>query len=205
MDLKELVLSALSDVGGEFERTARESVEAVIADKSRDPIALAKIEQAIEIARGLSLPVSTPPQAAEESAKSAKPAEIAISAVSAAPVISAAPAAPAAPQNQEIAAASLTAKEPKFAEAKPAEKSARQENPARDLASGEMLANQSVISGEEMFLETLRERVLTLFVGLQSPNCKNLEAKLDLTFNFFEYLLSIVEDRLAKIREIPNK
>jgi hypothetical protein len=49
---------------------------------------------------------------------------------------------------------------------------------------------------EEQFLKNLRERILVLFEGFKSPNTQNIEAKLDLTLNFLEYLLSSIDERL---------
>ena len=54
---------------------------------------------------------------------------------------------------------------------------------------------------EKQFLESMRERTHVLFEGFQSPNNKNIEAKIDLTLNFLEYLLSSVETRLTEIEE----
>ena len=48
------------------------------------------------------------------------------------------------------------------------------------------------------FLEHLKERVLILFDGLQSPNTENLEIKLDVTLNFLEYLLAKIDEKLSK-------
>ncbi len=48
------------------------------------------------------------------------------------------------------------------------------------------------------FLKHLRERLLILFEGLQSPNTQNLEIKLDVTLNFLEYLLAKIEEKLSK-------
>ena len=48
------------------------------------------------------------------------------------------------------------------------------------------------------FLEHLKERLLILFDGLQSPNTENLEIKLDVTLNFLEYLLAKIEEKLSK-------
>ncbi|MDH5465378.1 MAG: hypothetical protein OEW60_07075 [Thiovulaceae bacterium] len=52
---------------------------------------------------------------------------------------------------------------------------------------------------EERFLEDLRERILVLFEGLQSPNNTNVEAKVDLTLNFLEHLLAQIDTQLDKI------
>lgn len=52
-------------------------------------------------------------------------------------------------------------------------------------------------SGEELFLVQLRDRILVLFEGFQSPHIQNVESKIDLTLNFFEYLLASIDERLA--------
>jgi len=39
---------------------------------------------------------------------------------------------------------------------------------------------------EIKYLENMREKMLVLFEGFQSPNNKNIEAKLDLTVNFLD-------------------
>ncbi len=49
------------------------------------------------------------------------------------------------------------------------------------------------------FYKNLREKILVLFEGFQSPNNKNLEAKIDLTLNFLEYLLALLDERLEAI------
>jgi len=53
---------------------------------------------------------------------------------------------------------------------------------------------------EALFLENMRERIHVLFEGFQSPNNANIEAKIDLTLNFLEYLLSSIETRLKEIK-----
>ncbi|GHS89501.1 hypothetical protein FACS189487_09830 [Campylobacterota bacterium] len=63
------------------------------------------------------------------------------------------------------------------------------------------LETSSEIASEAVFLAALRERVLTLFEGFESPNNRAIGAKVDLTLNFFEYLLSVIDDRLEKL---PN-
>jgi len=50
----------------------------------------------------------------------------------------------------------------------------------------------------EEFLRQIRERILVLFDGLQSPNTQNLDVKLDVTINFLEYLLARIEEKLSK-------
>ncbi|WP_457561066.1 CiaD-like domain-containing protein [Caminibacter sp.] len=51
---------------------------------------------------------------------------------------------------------------------------------------------------DEEFLRHIRERLLVLFDGLQSPNTQNLDVKLDVTLNFLEYLLAKIEEKLSK-------
>ena len=46
------------------------------------------------------------------------------------------------------------------------------------------------------FLYNLREKILVLFEGLQSPNITKLSQKLDLTINFLELLLATIEKRI---------
>lgn len=54
------------------------------------------------------------------------------------------------------------------------------------------------------FLQNVRERILVLFEGFQSPNNQNIEAKVDLTLNFLEYLLASIDEQLEK-RDTPSK
>jgi len=48
------------------------------------------------------------------------------------------------------------------------------------------------------FLKHLRERLLILFEGLQSPNTQNLDIKIDVTLNFLEYVLAKIEEKLSQ-------
>ncbi len=59
----------------------------------------------------------------------------------------------------------------------------------------EQITNEKKECDEE-FLKHLRERLLILFDGLQSPNTQNLEIKLDVTLNFLEYILAKIEEKL---------
>ena len=70
--------------------------------------------------------------------------------------------------------------------------------------STEELALQkgSVTSDEKLFLESIQERLLVLFEGFQAPNNVKVEAKVDLTLNFLEYLLATIDNR---INVIENK
>ena len=55
------------------------------------------------------------------------------------------------------------------------------------------------LDDERYFCESMRERILVLFEGFQSPNNKSIEAKVDLTLNFLEYSLAVLDERLEKI------
>lgn len=59
----------------------------------------------------------------------------------------------------------------------------------------------NVRDDEARMLEGIRERLLVLFEGFQSPNNVQLEAKVDLTLNFFEYLLATIDNRLETIKK----
>lgn len=54
-------------------------------------------------------------------------------------------------------------------------------------------------SDEEQFLRNLKERILVMFEGFNSPKNQNTDAKVDLTINFLEYLLSVTDERLDAI------
>ena len=51
---------------------------------------------------------------------------------------------------------------------------------------------------DKEFLKHIKERLLVLFDGLQSPNTQNLDVKLDVTLNFLEYLLAKIDEKLSK-------
>lgn len=53
---------------------------------------------------------------------------------------------------------------------------------------------------EQLWLESVRERLLVLFEGFQSPNNVQIEAKIDLTLNFLEYLLANIDTRIEHIK-----
>ncbi|MBU0721750.1 hypothetical protein KJ877_10435 [bacterium] len=54
---------------------------------------------------------------------------------------------------------------------------------------------------EMMFLNSIRERLLVLFEGFQAPNNANIEAKVDLTLNFLEYVLATIDSRVEKLEK----
>lgn len=56
------------------------------------------------------------------------------------------------------------------------------------------------LEDETLYLESVKERLLVLFEGFQSPNNTKLEAKIDLTLNFLEYLLATIDARIDKLK-----
>ena len=64
------------------------------------------------------------------------------------------------------------------------------------LEALEICEDESICDTQRQFYINLRERVLVLFEGFQSPNNKNIEAKIDLTLNFLEYLLATIDEQL---------
>lgn len=60
---------------------------------------------------------------------------------------------------------------------------------------------QTNIDNEKLYLSSIRERLLVLFEGFQAPNNKDIEAKVDMTLNFLEYVLATIDSRLEKIEK----
>jgi hypothetical protein len=52
---------------------------------------------------------------------------------------------------------------------------------------------------ELIYLNSIRERLLVLFEGFQAPNNTNIEAKVDMTLNFLEYVLATIDARVEKL------
>lgn len=55
------------------------------------------------------------------------------------------------------------------------------------------------LGSETLFLKSIRERLLVLFEGFQAPNNTNIEAKVDMTLNFLEYVLVTVDSRIEEL------
>ena len=53
---------------------------------------------------------------------------------------------------------------------------------------------------ERAYLNSMRERLLVLFEGFQAPNNTNIEAKIDLTLNYLEYVLASIDARLDRLK-----
>ncbi len=60
---------------------------------------------------------------------------------------------------------------------------------------------EEILQDEQRYLESVKERLLVLFEGFQSPNNSHIEAKVDLTLNFLEYLLATIDTRIEKIKK----
>ncbi len=58
---------------------------------------------------------------------------------------------------------------------------------------------EKTLDDEKYFCESMRERILVLFEGFQSPNNKSIESKVDLTLNFLEYSLAVLDERLERL------
>lgn len=54
---------------------------------------------------------------------------------------------------------------------------------------------------ELVYLSSIRERLLVLFEGFQSPNNSNIEAKVDMTLNFLEYTLATIDERVQMLEK----
>ncbi len=78
------------------------------------------------------------------------------------------------------------------------EKESNKDDICPNSENSEEIEDDHLNTKEEIFLKNLRERILALFEGFKSPNNKNIEAKIDLTLNFLEYLLATIDARLKE-------
>ena len=69
------------------------------------------------------------------------------------------------------------------------------------LKSVEKVQNRAVTDSELSYLTSVRERLLVLFEGFQAPNNKNIEAKVDMTLNFLEYMLATIDNRVESLKK----
>ena len=58
-----------------------------------------------------------------------------------------------------------------------------------------------LLTNELIYLHSIRERLLVLFEGFQSPNNANIEAKIDMTLNFLEYTLATIDQRIQNLEK----
>jgi len=67
------------------------------------------------------------------------------------------------------------------------------------------LEDEQAPNNELFFLKSMRERLLVLFEGFQAPNNTNIEAKIDMTLNFLEYVLVTIDSRVEEIERGKRK
>ncbi len=61
--------------------------------------------------------------------------------------------------------------------------------------------SETAPDNEMVFLTSMRERLLVLFEGFQAPNNNNIEAKVDMTLNFLEYVLVTIDSRVEELEK----
>lgn len=61
------------------------------------------------------------------------------------------------------------------------------------------------VDSELVYLNSIRERLLVLFEGFQSPNNADIEAKVDMTLNFLEYTLATIDLRVQALEKGDSK
>jgi hypothetical protein len=76
--------------------------------------------------------------------------------------------------------------------------------PLADKPAVAQESDSSAVDSELMYLNSISERLLVLFEGFQAPNNTNIEAKVDMTLNFLEYVLATIDSRV-EILEKGNK
>ena len=80
-----------------------------------------------------------------------------------------------------------------------------QENTHRDKQSPKQIVEVESSDSELIYLNSIRERLLVLFEGFQAPNNVNIEAKVDLTLNFLEYVLATIDSRVESLEKGSKK
>jgi hypothetical protein len=76
-----------------------------------------------------------------------------------------------------------------------------EQNYDEDESDDEQLSSDS----EVKYLSSIRERLLVLFEGFQAPNNANIEAKVDMTLNFLEYVLATIDSRVEMLEKGNKK
>ncbi len=64
------------------------------------------------------------------------------------------------------------------------------------LLDRELKVTDLIESDDSLFLLQLKEKLVVLFDGLRDDEVKDLESKLEITLNFLEYTLALIEDKL---------
>jgi hypothetical protein len=80
-----------------------------------------------------------------------------------------------------------------------------QEEPKEDTEVEKSHERGSELESELKYLNSIRERLLVLFEGFQAPNNKNIEAKVDMTLNFLEYVLATIDNRVESLKKRENR
>ncbi len=68
----------------------------------------------------------------------------------------------------------------------------------REIVEKELSVEEQDSNFDLLFLTKLKERLVVLFEGLQDEKMVDKEAKLDMTLNFLEYLLTQIEEKLEE-------
>lgn len=86
-------------------------------------------------------------------------------------------------------------------EAKDITQKEQDKEPEQEVENEDEFASEDgqSVNSELLFLKSMRERLLVLFEGFQAPNNTNIEAKIDMTLNFLEYLLVTIDSRAEEI------
>jgi len=70
---------------------------------------------------------------------------------------------------------------------------------ASEISNEQVFESFESNDSELMYLNSIRERLLVLFEGFQAPNNTNIEAKVDMTLNFLEYVLATIDSRVQML------
>jgi len=58
-------------------------------------------------------------------------------------------------------------------------------------------SKKDVETVDKIFLESIQEKIATLFIGLKSDEMKDKDKKLDMTLKYLEYLLISIDEKLT--------
>jgi len=73
--------------------------------------------------------------------------------------------------------------------------------PKKEIITPKEEPKESSSESELVYLNSIRERLLVLFEGFQAPNNTNIEAKIDMTLNFLEYVLATIDKRVETLEK----
>ncbi len=88
----------------------------------------------------------------------------------------------------------------------PIQTSDKESSVKKEIVPEKSFEREAITSGESsdselIYLNSIRERLLVLFEGFQAPNNINIEAKVDMTLNFLEYVLATIDARVEKLEK----